>query len=215
MTSLAENAASSLKPKLQLYLIQKIKSLNSSSDSDLTLRNVFRFVCLIENILIEDDADDNKPSTRNSKLRVSVLDEFKANFFNHSRPEIKNEFKRSFYSICLNELLASLGTLLSIDTTAEEISLADVKNALLGIISSANYSDSFRVIYEFCVELKPSQHKDFCLYLMKFFLSKHLLKELFLEQSYMSRSCLIEDTLTQKLFNLPDKLANVYNKNLK
>jgi hypothetical protein len=51
---------------------------------------------------------------------------------------------------------------------------------------------------------------------MKQFLSKHLIKELFIEQTDMLRenklkSNLIEDALVQKLFNLPDKLANCSN----
>ena len=223
MESLIENStSSSLKPKLQLYLIQKIKILNSS-DSDSSLKNVFRLVYLIEHIVSDDDAIVDKSvsnnSSKNNKLRTDVLEDFKTHFSNYSLNKIKNEYKRSFFSICLNEILANLNTInkISNESNSEtEISLQDVKSSILTIIISTNYTDSFHVIYDFCVDLKPSHHKDFCLYLMKFFLSKHCMKKLFLEKcSAHNHLSLIEDDLTKKLFNLPDKLANIYNKNLK
>lgn len=63
---------------------------------------------------------------------------------------------------------------------------------------------------------------------MKQFLSRHLLKELFLEKIALladknnnektlthGGNTLIEEPLIQKIVNLPDKLANFYNSNMR
>ena len=146
-----------LKTKLQLYFVQKIKDLNSDSQS--SLKNTFQFACLIECIV-----------GKESDNREEVFDEFLTHFSSYSLNEIKNEFQKSFYSICLHEMLSSIDGFNAKRTDSEaNISVQDVKNSILKIITATNYSDSFKVIYEFCVNLKPSQHKDFCLHLMKFF----------------------------------------------
>jgi hypothetical protein len=206
-----ENNSIFLKSKLQLYLIQKIKNIKLQIESN-RLEEIFRFACLIE-CFVENSAD-----TRQDDFRKEVYSEFNIQFSSYSLSEVKKEFKTSFYSICLNDVLANLDEASKNSAFhSSTINFQELKSSILRIIQSTNYSNSFDVIYDYCVNLKASQHKDFCLYLMKFYLSKHLVKELFLEKALLentNRKSLIEDELTQKLFNLPDKLANIYNKNL-
>ena len=197
----------SLKPKLQLYLIQRIKNIKNDTNR---LESLIRFSYLVECFV------ENCSDTKQDDNRKEALSELRDNFSSYSLNEVVKEFKTSFYSFCLNEILDNLNEASKISSSQHNFQ--ELKESILTIIRSTNYTDSFNLIYDYCVNLKASQQKDFCLYLMKFYLSKHLTKELLVEKTFFensNRNSLIEDDLTQKLFNMPDKLANIYNKNLK
>jgi hypothetical protein len=151
--SLGQTETIALKSKLQIYLLRKIKELNT----DTNLNEIYKFLCTIEYII-----DTNNPAKQNENL---ILDDFKSQFSNYSPNALKDEFKKSFYSICLNEILANLNVnyLNSKKSQEEEekeaknsnnTNMQSVKNSILSIISSINYSDSFSIIYDFCVSLK-------------------------------------------------------------
>lgn len=152
--SLGQTETIALKPKLQIYLLRKIKELNT----DTNLNEIYKFLCTIEYII-----DTNNPAKQNENL---IFDDFRSQFSNYAPNAIKDEFKKSFYSICLNEILANLNVnyLNSKKSQEEEekeeaknsnnTNMQSVKNSILSIISSTNYSDSFSIIYDFCVSLK-------------------------------------------------------------
>lgn len=147
--SLGQTEIIALKPKLQIYLLRKIKELNT----DTNLNEIYKFLCTIEYII-----DTNNPAKQNENL---IFDDFRSQFSNYAPNAIKDEFKKSFYSICLNEILANLNVnyLNSKKNQEEEkeaknSNMQSVKNSILSIISSINYSDSFSIIYDFCVSLK-------------------------------------------------------------
>lgn len=56
--------------------------------------------------------------------------------------------------------------------------------------------------------LSPSQQRDFCVFLMKQFINRHLMKALFTENSQQLEdrsSNLVESEIIQRVLNLPDK----------
>ena len=153
--TLEQTETIALKPKLQIYLLNKIKEMNR----DANLNEICQFLCTIEYII----------GTKNSnKLNENlILDDFKLQFSKYSSNAIKDEFKKSFYSISLNEILANLNfnhlnNKINQEEKEEDFNssnntsnnMQSVKNSILNIISSINYSDSFSIIYDFCVSLK-------------------------------------------------------------
>lgn len=119
----------SLRSKLQLYLIQNLKCLQDC--------NINQLKELLETIefLIGLSATNDK---------------FRSQFDLYSNDSIRNEFKQTFYSICLKEILVNFNqTKLSIATSSQEIK--QIKSMVINIISITNFTDSFSIIYDLCV----------------------------------------------------------------
>lgn len=122
-----------LRPKLQMYFIQRLKFVNEAGHSNLKLLQTIEFI-----LGVNDDAADN----------CHFLEDFPPSKFLGA--DIRHEFLRSFYSICLQQILANLTVAKEADTSIFE----QIKSSILKIISHSNYSDSFNVIYDLCTTLK-------------------------------------------------------------
>lgn len=111
-----------LRVKLQLYLTQCLKCLQESSSQTLD------FIGLVEYLI----------------GLVDTHTQFQTQFAFYSIDSVRREFKRSFYSICFREILVSLNS-------ASGHELKKIKTILIKIIGSSNFTDSFNILYEFCV----------------------------------------------------------------
>lgn len=122
-----------LKSKLQLYFINSIKNLDNNNNS--SPQNVLKLLKTIE--FINDRECENE--------------QFQIEFKDYSKSSIQKEFNRSFYSICLSQLLTNFNPNLN----AQDSSLfSECKELFLKVISISPFSDSFNVIYELCFSLR-------------------------------------------------------------
>ena len=120
-----------LRSKLQLYCIQQLKVLKEPRCGlDVTqafLRQIL-FLC------------------GGSESNTVVEDTFSS----FSIQRVRNEFKKSFYFVCMREAL----TLLNLNESTEEANLFDTKAIFVQIMSETNFSDSFNILYELCTSPK-------------------------------------------------------------
>ena len=84
----------------------------------------------------------------------NLYNDFNEKFLtNESISNIRDVFLRqsptSIYSICLNDILGSLSNLSSHDAN-----LQSIKNLLVKIITSTNFSEKFDIIYDYCSNLR-------------------------------------------------------------
>jgi hypothetical protein len=119
--------------KLQLFVINKIKSIKHTESQ------LDESYCLLEQMSFLVNLNECNQEIEN-------------NFATFSMSQIKSEFKTSFYQICLKELLINLDVTKKSDN--QNVTLDGIKNQLIQIISSTNYSDSFNVLYDLCTGLK-------------------------------------------------------------
>lgn len=119
-----------LRSKLQLYLINSIKNLNNS------VQNIYSLLKTIDYI--------NSSSTDENI-------NFQTDFKEYSKSQIRNEFNKSLYATCLSQILINFNPNLSKQDNSVFIA---VKELFLKVISTAEFSESFDVIYELCFSLK-------------------------------------------------------------
>jgi hypothetical protein len=188
-----QNSTSALHSKLQLHFIQLIKSMNGDSE------RICQLLTLIKHIL--DEQGEDSTETENELIN-EFRNKFPANTY--SKCSISGEFKSSFYSLFMTQILTKI-------TEVNE----QTKEAAVSALFVSNFTDTFNILHELCTNfLPPSTHsssiKTFHIYLMKQYLSKHKLTDLFIEQTentqHQSLSAFM--SIVQKLTNLPDKLCN-------
>jgi hypothetical protein len=172
---------------LQLHFFQLTKS--ATSDNEHETDRVCQSLQLIKYILtVEEDS-----------VNSELVNEFKSKFLPlFSKNLISSEFKTSFYSIFVNQILSTL-------TKIND----QVKEAVLNTIFETNFAETFQILYDLSTNNSSQNLRTFHIYLLKQFLSKHQLRSLFIEQSNIQSSSMSAGlALIQKLTNLPDKMCN-------
>lgn len=139
-----------LKAKLQLYLINSIKTLNNSET------NVYKLLKIVDYVM------NSARSSDENQNEEAIFQAFENEFKDYSKASVQSEFVKSFYSVCLSQLLGNFNPNLS--TVSERTTspgYVEVKELFIKVISSAQFSESFNVIYELCLNLR---HDKFSLW---------------------------------------------------
>ncbi len=125
-----------IETQLKLYFIHKIKQLT----------NQFSFKYLNELLKIVNYVIDPTSNSINQDFSDKFLS-------NHSISNIRNIYLKqsptSIYSICLNDILGSLSNL-----SSHDVNLQSIKNLLIKITTSTNYSETFDILHEYCTNLR-------------------------------------------------------------
>jgi hypothetical protein len=125
-----------LRSKLQLYLAQFIKCVQNRGGEDAN-SPVNDLIYLVEYLI---GLKNNHP-------------EFQIHFASYSVDSIRNEFKRSFYFICFKEILFTLNIAKLINSSNSQ-ELKNIKTVLTKVISTTNFTDSFSILYDLCIDTK-------------------------------------------------------------
>lgn len=168
-----------LRNKLQLYLIKKLKSSKNSPDE---LSQLISFVL--------------------SLFEISSNNELNVEFSEFSMQSIRSEFSKYFYPKILNEIL---NIIFSNNISSSHY----IASQLVKLISLTNFSDTFSLLYDFCV----AQSAEIYFYLIKNFISLHLIGKMISERSENNSprgNCsLIEDSVVLNICSLPDKFIGI------
>jgi hypothetical protein len=125
-----------IETRLKLYFIHKLKQLS----------NEFSFKYLNDLLKLLDYIIDSESNYINQDFSDKFLS-------NDSISTIRHIFLQqsptSIYSICLNDILGSLSNL-----SSHDVNLQSIKNMLIKIITSTNYSETFEILYDYCSNLR-------------------------------------------------------------
>ena len=125
-----------LRIKLQLYLTQFLKCVQNSSGEDVSSQ-LNDLILLVEYLI---GLKNINPS-------------FETQFDSYSIDSVRNEFKRSFYSICFKEILVNLN-IAKLNNSNNSHELKNIKMTLIKIMSTTNFTDSFSILYDICINSK-------------------------------------------------------------
>jgi hypothetical protein len=193
-----------IRRNLQLHIGRQISNLKLNNYSKASLENLLE---LMKFLLSSDTINFT------SCVNCELIDDFKQNFLEYDHELLKNEFNNTLYATCMQEILSNLYVFMASCSRKSEFDA--IKDAILSLIIVGNYEDTFDILYDLSTSLSDSQHRDFCLYLLRQYLSKHMLKQLFIQKINLQQASLVEDQIIQRVVNLPDKLASKYaNSNL-
>ena len=131
MSSSSSESTDQLRPKLQLYCIQQLSALKEPRcglDVTQTLLRQIQFLC-------------------GGSVSNTVVDDAFSSF---SMQLVRNEFKKSFYFVCMRAALTQLNP----NESTEAANLADTKAIIVQIMSDTNFSDSFNILHELCTSTK-------------------------------------------------------------
>jgi hypothetical protein len=180
-----DSSSSTLRSMLQLHFFQLTKSSNSNSEQE--TRRVCDILKLIRFILAEENSSDTE-----------LINEFEAKFVTFSKSSVRLEFATNLYSVFVNQILSSL-------TKIND----EIKEACLDIIFRTNHAETFCILYDLATSTSTSVSnlKTFHIYLMKQFLTRHQLRNVFIEQSSIHQSSM-SNSLIQRITNLNEKMCN-------
>ena len=115
-----------LRSKLQLFLVQKLKLIQSNKRSE----NLKQVIQIVEFFLGLTESNN----------------EIETNFEQFSQNLLQLEFRRSFYSLAFREILLNFNP--------ELIESTSLKSSICQIMFNGNHIDSFLIIHELLTSLK-------------------------------------------------------------
>lgn len=156
-----DTTTTSLRSKLQLYVLNSLKSLqNTVNDSNSSsIRNIYRLLTIVDFIVCSRSPSSQQglglDEKRNKK--EEILNEFQLDFKEYSKASLRSEFMRSFYSTCLSQLLSNFNPNLYTNdnnNNKNEDNYKSSKDLFLNIMSNACFTDTFNVIYDMSLSLR-------------------------------------------------------------
>ena len=139
--STSSESVAQLRLKLQFYFIRELKVLKQSQCTLEQVHAILEQIAFLVNILNTSNAEIEREFIANNNL-FSGID------------ALRNEFKNlNLYQICFKEILVNFNFVINVSEEGK-VSLKQVKNQLIQIMSVTNFSDSFNVLYDLCTSLK-------------------------------------------------------------